>query len=51
MYVLTTDGSVVRVRDDFYKLNIIDKPHKLDGHFNHKAFALTESQSVIDISV
>ena len=50
MYVLTMDGSVVRVRDDLNNLNIIDKPQKLDGHFNHKVFALTESQSVVDIS-
>lgn len=50
IYVLTTDGSVASARDDMSNLNISNKLLKLDGHFDYKAFALTESQSVIDIS-
>jgi len=50
MYVLTMDGSVARVREDLNNLNISNKLQRLDGHFDYKAFALTESQSVIDIS-
>lgn len=50
LYVLTTDGSIASVRDDLSNLNISNKFKKLDGHFNYKVFALTESQSVVDIS-
>ena len=50
MYVLRADGAVVKVRYDLNNLNISNKLRNLDGCFNYKTFALTENQSVVDIS-
>lgn len=49
MYVLMMDGSVISVP---YGLeNYVNyKLQKLDGHIRYKAIALTESQSLVDIS-
>ncbi len=50
IYVLTMDGSVVRARNDLNNLHISSKLQKLDGYFNYKVCALTESGCVVDVS-